>query len=101
MAVASAPKEIKALFGKYSEDGIMTADHLRLFLVEIQKEDKSTIEESRAIIDQFHDVAKGLSLEGFFKYLFGDNNLALDPKRGQIGTSQYEERRSWTQDFGV
>ncbi|KDP44118.1 hypothetical protein JCGZ_05585 [Jatropha curcas] len=82
MAVASAPKEIKALFGKYSEDGIMTADHLRLFLVEIQKEDKSTIEESRAIIDQFHDVAKGLSLEGFFKYLFGDNNLALDPKRG-------------------
>ncbi|KAF2319084.1 hypothetical protein GH714_013174 [Hevea brasiliensis] len=89
LAVAEAPEEIKALFDQYSENGLMTVDHLRRFLLEVQKQDKATIEEAQAIFDHLHELKhlnifhrKGLNLEAFFKYLFGDANLLIDVNRG-------------------
>ncbi|XP_059627977.1 phosphoinositide phospholipase C 2-like isoform X2 [Cornus florida] len=87
LAAAEAPDAIKELFDRYSENGIMTADDLRRFLVEVQKEDKATEEEAQAIMDSLKHLNifhrhKGLNLEAFFKYLFGDTNLPLSPSLG-------------------
>jgi phosphatidylinositol phospholipase C delta len=46
--VAEVPDEIKALFDLYSENGIMTADHIHRFLIEVQKQEKATLEEAQA-----------------------------------------------------
>jgi len=92
MAVTEAPQEIKTLFGKYSENGVMTAVHLQRFLVQEQKEENATIEDAQAIIDSIRHVVfhkSGISLEGFFKYLFGDLNPPLNPKLGVIFFSFY------------
>ncbi|XP_065868040.1 phosphoinositide phospholipase C 2-like [Euphorbia lathyris] len=75
------PEEINALFRNYSANGFMTIDHLRRFLVEIQKQDNATVDEAQAIFDHFHDN-KGLNLDAFIKYLFGDMNPPIDLKRG-------------------
>ena len=84
MAVAEAPKEIKALFGKYSENGVMTASYLQQFMVEEQKEESVTIRDAQGIIDGLRHLHvfhhRGINLEGFFKYLFGDTNPPLPPK---------------------
>ncbi|KAK6933011.1 Phospholipase C, phosphatidylinositol-specific, Y domain, partial [Dillenia turbinata] len=87
LAVAEAPEEIKILFNKYSENGIMTVDHLKRFLIEVQGEDKATIEDAQAIFDGLHEFKhlnvfhrKGLNLEAFFKYLFADVNPPLSPR---------------------
>ncbi|XP_065870834.1 phosphoinositide phospholipase C 2-like [Euphorbia lathyris] len=87
LAVAEAPEEIKALFDLYSENGFMSVDNLRLFIVEIQKQDKATIEDAQAIYDHLLEFKhlnifhrKGLTLEAFFKFLFGDLNPPLDVK---------------------
>ncbi|KAJ9188902.1 hypothetical protein P3X46_000257 [Hevea brasiliensis] len=82
MAVAVAPEEIKALFERYSDNGIMTIDHLRRFLVEVQKEDKATTGDAQDIFYHLHELQLGLNFEAFFKYLFGDINPPLDLKRG-------------------
>lgn len=60
----------------------MSADHLKRFLVEVQKHEKATIEEAEAIITQnspsiFH--RKGFNLEAFFRYIFGASNSVLSP----------------------
>ena len=76
LAVTEAPAEIKDLFSQYSENGIMNADRLRNFLIEVQKQEKATESEAQAIIDQLRHIhRKGLNLEAFFKYLFSDSNL--------------------------
>ncbi|KAK4579520.1 hypothetical protein RGQ29_029264 [Quercus rubra] len=76
LAVTEAPAEIKDLFSQYSENGIMNADRLRNFLIEVQKQEKATELEAQAIIDQLRHIhRKGLNLEAFFKYLFSDSNL--------------------------
>ncbi|KMT18203.1 hypothetical protein BVRB_2g023740 [Beta vulgaris subsp. vulgaris] len=84
LAVSEAPQEIKTLFGKYSENGVMSATHLHRFLVEEQKEIKATVQDAQAIIDNIRHLIvfhkSGLNLEGFFKYLFGDLNPPLPPK---------------------
>lgn len=84
LAVSEAPKEIKALFGSYSENGVMNAVNLQRFLVEEQKEEKASVEDAQAIIDSVRHLAvfhkSGLNLEGFFKFLFGDLNPPLNPK---------------------
>ncbi|KAJ4828028.1 hypothetical protein Tsubulata_035107 [Turnera subulata] len=85
LAVSEAPEEIKALFEQYSENGIMPADQLRRFLVEVQNQPSTTPEEAQAILDGHHKHVKifhhrGFSLEAFFKYLFDDINPPLDPK---------------------
>ncbi|XP_023748569.1 phosphoinositide phospholipase C 2 isoform X1 [Lactuca sativa] len=79
---AEPPTGIKSLFNKYSANDFMTADHLQRFLIEVQKQDKATIEEAETIITQnspsiFH--RKGFNLEAFFKYLFGASNPVLSP----------------------
>lgn len=76
LAVTEAPAEIKDLFSQYSENGIMNADRLRNFLIEVQKQEKATESEAQGIIDQLRHIhRKGLNLEAFFKYLFSDSNL--------------------------
>lgn len=86
MAVAEAPQEIKTLFGKYSENGVMSAVHLQRFLVQEQKEEKATVEDAQAMIDSIRHLVvfhkSGINLEGFFKYLFGDLNPPISPKLG-------------------
>lgn len=80
----AVPKEIKALFERYSDDGIMTIDHLRRFLVEIQKQDNATVGDAQDIFYHLHELELGLNLDAFFKYLFSDINPPLDPKLGVI-----------------
>ncbi|GMH04198.1 hypothetical protein Nepgr_006037 [Nepenthes gracilis] len=89
LAVLEAPEEIKIIFDKYSENGVMTAQHLHCFLVQEQKEDKATIADAQAILDSLNDLKHlnvfhkgGLSLKGFFKFLFGDRNPPLSPLTG-------------------
>ncbi|KAF8402649.1 hypothetical protein HHK36_010738 [Tetracentron sinense] len=80
LAVAEAPAEIKIMFDSYSENGMMTVDHLHRFLIEVQGQDKATVEEAQAIIDNLKHLIfhrKGLNLESFFSYLFGDFNTPL------------------------
>lgn len=59
----------------------MSVDHLRKFLIEIQKQVNASMAEVQAIYDHFHDL-QGLNLNSFIKYLFGDMNPAMDLKRG-------------------
>ncbi|KAJ7959648.1 Phosphoinositide phospholipase C [Quillaja saponaria] len=86
LPVSEAPEEIKTLFALYSENGIMTADQLHRFLVEVQKEHNATEEGALAIIDSLKHLnifhRRGITLEGFFKYLFSDNNPPLSPSFG-------------------
>ncbi|GMJ14469.1 phospholipase C 2 [Hibiscus trionum] len=78
LTVSEAPEEIKKVFEQYSENGLMTVDGLQRFLIEVQKEDKATREDAQKIIDTVkHFHRKGLNLEAFFKYLFGDINPPL------------------------
>ncbi|KAI4306830.1 hypothetical protein L6164_030075 [Bauhinia variegata] len=83
LGVSEAPAEIKALYEKYSENGFMGAAQLQRFLIEVQKQDKSTEEEAQAIIDGLKHLTifhhRGFNLEGFFKYLFSDSNPPLIP----------------------
>ncbi|GKD81628.1 phosphoinositide phospholipase C 2-like protein [Tanacetum coccineum] len=84
------PTDIKELFVHYSENGVMTAEHLRRFMLEVQREDEVTKEEAEAIVDAtikelkhlpiFH--RKVLNLDAFFRYLLGDSNhpLPFPPK---------------------
>lgn len=78
------PAEIKAIFEKYSENGVMGIEQLRRFLVECQGEEKATVEDAQAILDSLREFKhlnifqrKGLNLEAFFRYLFGNNNPPL------------------------
>ncbi|KAF8397289.1 hypothetical protein HHK36_016202 [Tetracentron sinense] len=88
LTVAEPPAEIKSLFERYSENGTMTVDHLHKFLIEVQGEDTTTIEDAQAIIDSLKEFKhlniffrKGLNLEAFFRYLFSDTNPPLSPSR--------------------
>lgn len=79
---AEPPTGIKFLFDKYSVKDNMTADHLRRFLVEVQKEEKATIEESEAIIARNSPVIfhrKGFNLDSFFRYLLASSHPLLSP----------------------
>lgn len=80
LAATEAPPTIKALFEQYSENGIMNADHLHRFLVEVQKQEKATVEDAQVIMHSTSDIfhRKGFNLETFFKYLFSDSNPTLD-----------------------
>ncbi|XP_051138210.1 phosphoinositide phospholipase C 2-like [Andrographis paniculata] len=84
LAAAEAPEDVKEMFKKYSENGVMSAEKLREFMVEVQHEESATVEEAQAVLDSSKHIfhRRGFSLEAFFKYLFGDNNPPLDPKLG-------------------
>lgn len=85
LAVAEAPAEIKDLFHLYSDNGIMTVDHLHRFMSVVQGDDKATKEDAESVMETtlnehkhlkiFH--RKGLNLEAFFRYLFADINSPL------------------------
>ncbi|XP_016457874.2 phosphoinositide phospholipase C 2-like [Nicotiana tabacum] len=91
MKEAEPPNEIKDLFNRFSENGIMTAEHLHRFLKDVQREDKVTKEEAESVLEfalklvhehlniVFH--RKGLNLDGFFRYLFSDANASLSPHK--------------------
>lgn len=85
---AEAPADIKALFQSYSENGVMTVEHLQKFLNEVQlgqdekvvtREEAESLMES--IIREFKHLHvfrhKVLNIETFFRYLFSDSNSAL------------------------
>ncbi|KAK4480705.1 hypothetical protein RD792_013787 [Penstemon davidsonii] len=89
LTAAEAPADVKSIFEKYSQNGVMNADHLRRFLVEVQGEENASVEEAQGLVDGFHELKhlhlfyrRGISLETFFKYLLGDVNAPLDPKIG-------------------
>ncbi|CDP14020.1 unnamed protein product [Coffea canephora] len=88
LASAEAPAEIKSLFDSYSENGTISVDNLHRFLVEVQKQENATLEDAEAILNSLHEPKhlnifhrSGLNLEQFFKYLFGDINPPIDPRR--------------------
>ncbi|KAL6531085.1 1-phosphatidylinositol phosphodiesterase [Orobanche hederae] len=89
-AAAEAPDDIKAIFDEYSENGEMSVDQMRRFLVEVQREENTMLEDAQAVMDSLHELKhldifhkRGLlNLELFFKYLFGDGNPPLNPKIG-------------------
>nr|BAE71237.1 putative phosphoinositide specific phospholipase C [Trifolium pratense] len=87
LGVSEAPPEIRTLFHRYcDQNGIMTASHLTRFLIEVQKEENITEEQTQAIIDSQKHLSifhrRGLNLETFFKFLFSDSNPPLVPSRG-------------------
>lgn len=71
------------LFRKYSENGTMDHDQLHRFLIEFQKERQATQDDAQAIFNSLKHLKmfqrRGLRLEGFFRYLLSDLNLALSP----------------------
>ncbi|KAL3531691.1 hypothetical protein ACH5RR_005212 [Cinchona calisaya] len=77
---AEAPDEIKALFRIYSENGVMTIEHLHKFLKEVQGEDEITMEQAESVMESIIKELKHLhvlhrkvlNLEAFFGYLFTD-----------------------------
>ncbi|CAM8973313.1 unnamed protein product [Rhodiola kirilowii] len=88
LTVADPPPEIKSLFQKYVDaaSGIMTAESLLKFLIEVQGEVDATKEDADAIVDSFkhhhhhHNIfsrTRGLNFDSFFRYLFGDQNAPL------------------------
>ncbi|OIV97420.1 hypothetical protein TanjilG_16181 [Lupinus angustifolius] len=83
LAVSEAPPEIRTLFHHYSDNGIMSASNLRSFMVEVQREEKISVEEAQDIIDGLKHLtlfhSRGLNLETFFKFLFTQNNSPLLP----------------------
>ncbi|KAG5533512.1 hypothetical protein RHGRI_027630 [Rhododendron griersonianum] len=81
LAAAEAPAEVKALFDQYSNNGLMDAEQLHRFMIEVQKEESSTVGDAQGILKHlnlFH--RKGLHLDAFFKFLFADTNPPLSPK---------------------
>ncbi|KAL3653476.1 1-phosphatidylinositol phosphodiesterase [Castilleja foliolosa] len=86
LAASEAPGDIIEIFGRYSENGLMSADHLRRFMAEVQGEEGVTLEGAQAVMDSFKHIGifhrRGFNLEEFFKYLFGDTNPPLNPQLG-------------------
>ncbi|KAL2549622.1 Phosphoinositide phospholipase C 2 [Forsythia ovata] len=89
LASAEAPADIKAIFERYSDNGVMGVDQLQSFLLEVQKEENATVDDALAIMNSLHELKhlnifhrRGLNLEAFFKYIFGDINPPLNPKLG-------------------
>ncbi|KAL8093044.1 phosphoinositide phospholipase C 2-like [Apium graveolens] len=76
LGVAEAPLEIKQLFEKYSENGIMSLHHFQRFIKEVQGEAAEASIETMfnnikdQKINKHFTQNKGLTIEGFFRYLF-------------------------------
>lgn len=87
--VAEAPEDVKMMFEKYSENGIMNIDQLQMFLEENQGEGSDI--KAQAIFNSLKHLnifqRRGLRLEDFFRYLLGDLNLAFSPSQGVISLS--------------
>lgn len=82
---AEPPEEILNLFRQYSVNDLMTVEGLAAFLKEIQGENQPH-ENAQKIFDSVKHLfvfqRRGLHLDAFFKYLFGeyeDQNSPLAP----------------------
>ncbi|XP_074383019.1 phosphoinositide phospholipase C 2-like isoform X2 [Apium graveolens] len=82
LGTAEPPEEIKELFKVYSESGLMSADNLKRFMMEIQEEDDKMTRDEQ--------VADGITEEAldnhhhhktFFRYLVSDSNSPLPPPK--------------------
>ncbi|KAF8022150.1 hypothetical protein BT93_G2332 [Corymbia citriodora subsp. variegata] len=90
LTASEAPGDVKDLFQRYSENGVMSVDQLQRFLIEVQKEGGATREDAQGIVDKLHEQQghlhifqrKDLTLEAFFRYLFGVVNPPLSPNLG-------------------
>ncbi|XP_058110204.1 phosphoinositide phospholipase C 2-like [Magnolia sinica] len=83
---AEPPAEIKEAFETYAENGVMGVEKLQTFLMEYQGQKNATREDAQAILDSLREFKhlnifqkKGLTLEAFFRYLFGEHNSPLFP----------------------
>nr|KYP52292.1 Phosphoinositide phospholipase C 2 [Cajanus cajan] len=83
--VAEPPEEINTIFGKYSENGVMSMHDLCDFLVEFQGEEEegdATKKHAQTIFDNLKHLnifqRKGLHVDAFFRYLLSDINGPLD-----------------------
>ncbi|KAL0426246.1 UNVERIFIED_CONTAM: Phosphoinositide phospholipase C 2 [Sesamum latifolium] len=82
---AEVPADIKALFEKYSENGLMDVEHLYRFLKEVQGEGKLTREEAETVMESFLNQHKHLNIfqrrslyiKEFFRYLLSEDNSPL------------------------
>ncbi|XP_038980217.1 phosphoinositide phospholipase C 2-like isoform X2 [Phoenix dactylifera] len=88
-ATNEPPEAVKEVFRRYSEGGVMGAEQLQRFLVEVQGEAKVTREAAQDVIDGMRKLKhlnvfqkKGISLEAFFRYLTSDDNAALSRSLG-------------------
>lgn len=75
---AEPPESIKILFEQYSENDIMTVDHLQRFLIEIQGEQNASKDSAQAVFNSTHKLLKflprkGLTLDIFIRYLLSDD----------------------------
>lgn len=64
----------------------MSVEHLQRFLIEEQKETSATLQDAQTIMDSLRHLNvfrhHHLTVEGFFKFLFGDNNPPISPDLG-------------------
>ncbi|KAL9995019.1 putative phosphoinositide phospholipase C [Helianthus debilis subsp. tardiflorus] len=83
LAATEAPPPVKAIFNNYSDNGVMNVDHFHRFLVEVQKQEKASLEDAQAIMHSTAHIfyRRGFNLETFFKYLLGESNSAFDTNR--------------------
>ncbi|KMT05047.1 hypothetical protein BVRB_7g172050 [Beta vulgaris subsp. vulgaris] len=84
LKMAEPPQDIVDLFNDYSDNGVMTIENLCEFLKDFQGENNATtFESAQAIFDSLKHLhvfqRRGLHLDAFFKYLFGDLNPPLAP----------------------
>ncbi|XP_074303053.1 phosphoinositide phospholipase C 2-like [Silene latifolia] len=79
--IAEPPIDVVNLFNQYSENGVMTVEQLHKFLVEFQEEDEATVDDAQAILHSLKHLhvfhRRGLHLDHFFRFLFGDLNSPL------------------------
>ncbi|RWW49212.1 hypothetical protein BHE74_00044659, partial [Ensete ventricosum] len=76
-ASSEVPKAIQAVFGQYSEGGVMREQELRRFMKEVQGEAGAVV--NNAVKESKYLKAlqkKGLSVDEFYRYLFSDDNAA-------------------------
>ncbi|GAB4824533.1 hypothetical protein Ancab_007409 [Ancistrocladus abbreviatus] len=83
LKVSEPPDDIRRLFAQYAEDGSMSPEQLHKFMMEYQGENNATIEDAQAVFNSLKLLSvfqrRGLNLDAFFQYLFGDLNSPLPP----------------------
>lgn len=86
--MAEPPQDVVNLFHDYSDNGVMSVEMLHKFLLDYQSEDMSTLEDAQAILNNLNRLhvfpRRGLHIDDFFRYLFGD----LNPPLALLGVHQ-------------
>ncbi|CAO2840854.1 unnamed protein product [Amaranthus hypochondriacus] len=83
LKMAEPPEDVVNIFNNYSDNGVMSIERFHNFLVDFQGEEKATYDHAQNIFNSLKHLhvfqRKGLHLDDFFKYLFGDLNPPLAP----------------------